>query len=419
MEEHFQHLINLHITTLERTLYALNDYLGSGSPTIIFQNKITIDNHISGIGRSIHQLTRDISKISKNNIKSNNRINNNIDINYSLPVDTYLNNINKVTNNNNNNRINITRNIKLKNPMKHTKLNTIERWQILCLDDDNVDFLWNAFIKFDVCYDKCKLYKAFILWKNTIIKSSIYNNTNVIDDTIRISPNNMITNMSKYDYKQLKIDTSPPSLTDDETLDYRKYLQQVDLKLSKGLRNIDTYDDMNYMSKGQDYYMSSSGSSSYMNHELKEDEDSTFRNDKLYGNDDDDDDDDDDDYNEYEYTNSRRSSWDNEYERSFSPEVFDAGSGQQIFSLESDNMISSIEDYINLNPIGSSSSIDKYDDDNDDDRDFISRTTNKSYSNSSSQNFANLQTLKHQLFKYNRNELLDPLDSMHEAFEIS
>ena len=75
MEEHFQHLINLHITTLERTLYALNDYLGSGSPTIIFQNKITIDNHISGIGRSIHQLTRDISKISKNNIKSNNRIN--------------------------------------------------------------------------------------------------------------------------------------------------------------------------------------------------------------------------------------------------------------------------------------------------------------------------------------------------------
>jgi len=221
--------------------------------------------------------------------------------------------------------------------------------------------------------------------------------------------------MSKYDYKQLRIDTSPTSLTsatNDESLDYRKYLQQVDLKLSKGLRNIDTY-DMNYMSKGQDYYMSSSGSSSYMNHELKEDDDNTFRNDKLYANDDD-------DYNEYEYTNSRRSSWDNDYERSFSPEVFDAGSGQQIFSLESDNMISSIEDYMNLNPIGNSSSIDKYDDDNnDDDRDFLSRTSNKSYSNSSSQNFANLQTLKHQLFKYNRNELLDPLDSINEAFEIS
>ena len=393
MEEHFQHLINLHITTLERTLYALNDYIGAGSPTVVFQNKIAIDNHISGIGRSIHQLTRDISKAVKNNsnnISKSNRSNYIRDINYSLPVDTYLNNVNKATSNSSNPNNHKTRNSKLKNPMKYTKLDTIERWQILCLDEDNVDFVWNALMKFDYCYHRCNLHKAFITWKsNTItrIQNNDRNNIITTNDTIRTTPN--ISGIHKYDNKKSSKNISPSNV-DIESFDYRKYLHQVDLKISRshGLRNSrDDYDDINYMSN--DNYISN-----YTNHEIKEDNNYHF-----YDNDD----------NEYEYTNSRRSSWDNDHERSFSPEVFDAGSGQQIFSLESDVMLTSIEDYINLNPI-----------DYNDDKDVAPKTIDKlSFSNANSQNFANLQTLKHQLFKYNRNELLDPLDSINEAFEIS
>jgi hypothetical protein len=278
--------------------------------------------------------------------------------------------------------------------MKYTKLDTIERWQILCLDEDNVDFVWNAFMKFDYCYHKCNLHKAFITWRrNTTSRIQINDRTNVttINDTIRTTPN--ITNINKYEKRSST--NAGPSNFDNESFDYRKYLQQVDLKISKsGLSNShDDYDDTNYISNDDDNYISN-----YTNHEIKEDNNYHFY---------------DDDYKEYEYTTSRRSSWDNDHERSFSPEVFDAGSGQQIFSLESDGMLTSIEDYINLNPI------EKYNY-YDDDKVIAPNTVDKiSYSNSNTQNFANLQTLKHQLFKYNRNELLDPLDSINEAFEIS